>query len=93
VTLFELFNLGSPDKSEWMLDALCAETDPEVFYPEAGDNGAAAKRVCAFCAVREACLEDALTRRDFYGVRGGKSALQRRMIARQRTESARQAVA
>ncbi len=88
VTLFELFGLGSPDASGWVLDALCAETDPELFFPELGHSGTEAKRVCAACSVREECLEDALARGEFDGVRGGLSGRQRRALARQRREAA-----
>lgn len=84
VTLFELLNLGSPDATEWMLDALCAETDPEVFFPEVGQPNTDAKRVCAACSVRVECLEDALARRDFHGVLGGMSAKQRLALVKQR---------
>jgi len=47
---------------DWRLDAACAEVDPELFFPEPGQvpQAAAAKQVCAGCAVRGPCLEQAL---------------------------------
>jgi WhiB family redox-sensing transcriptional regulator len=47
---------------DWRLDAACAEVDPELFFPEPGQvpQAAAAKQVCAGCAVRGPCLEAAL---------------------------------
>lgn len=47
----------------WMGEALCAQTDPEVFFPTIGRAGAEAKRVCAVCPVRQDCLE--------YGIENG----------------------
>jgi WhiB family redox-sensing transcriptional regulator len=85
MTLFELLNLGSPDVSEWVLDAACAGSDPEAFFPTPGVSVAAvAKQVCASCPVRTECLEDALERGEYYGVRGGLSAQARRRLAKQR---------
>jgi len=39
---------------DWRLDAACAEVDLELFFPESGQvpQAAAAKQVCAGCAVR-----------------------------------------
>jgi WhiB family transcriptional regulator, redox-sensing transcriptional regulator len=47
---------------DWRLNAACAEVDPELFFPEPGQapQAAAAKAVCAGCAVRGPCLEAAL---------------------------------
>ena len=32
---------------EWMADGLCAQVDPELFFPEAGAPNREAKAVCA----------------------------------------------
>jgi WhiB family transcriptional regulator, redox-sensing transcriptional regulator len=50
------------EERDWRLDAACAEVDPELFFPETGQvpQAAAAKQVCAGCAVRGPCLEAAL---------------------------------
>jgi WhiB family transcriptional regulator, redox-sensing transcriptional regulator len=47
---------------DWRLDAACREVDPELFFPESGQisQAAAAKAVCAGCAVRGPCLEAAV---------------------------------
>ena len=63
-------------------DALCAETDPEIFFPEKGQPARAALAVCARCPVRELCLATfgPITP---YGVVGGTTAQQRRgMLSR-----------
>ena len=36
----------------WTVDALCAQVDPDLFYPEKGDQAREAKRLCAGCDVR-----------------------------------------
>jgi WhiB family redox-sensing transcriptional regulator len=74
----------------WMDLALCAETDPEAFYPEPGEPAGPAKRVCMACEVRAECLDYALGHMNGwydiaqYGVWGGKSARQRRRLLRGR---------
>lgn len=67
---------------EWQELALCAQTDPEAFYPDRGSNAAPAKRICRRCDVRQECLEDALAKDDQYGVRGGLSENERKRLKR-----------
>ncbi len=75
------------DQARWRDQATCREVDPELFFPEAGGGGRAAKRVCAVCPVRTECLADALDRRDTaYGVLGGMTPSERRELLRQRGE-------
>jgi DNA-binding GntR family transcriptional regulator len=68
---------------DWRLDAACAEVDPELFFPEPGQvpQAAAAKAVCAGCAVRGPCLEAALhgpqAREDHAGIFAGTTASDR----------------
>jgi WhiB family redox-sensing transcriptional regulator len=68
----------------WTDRALCAQVDPEIFFPEKGQSTIPAKRVCVGCEVRTDCLEDALLKDERYGVRGGKSERERRKINRDR---------
>ncbi|MGW4467503.1 WhiB family transcriptional regulator [Micromonospora sp. NPDC004704] len=70
------------DQPEWQQDALCAQTDPEAFYPDKGGNPSPAKQVCAGCQVRGECLEYALTRGERFGVWGGLSERERRELQR-----------
>ena len=70
---------GEGDES-WRLDALCAETDPEAFFPEKGGSTREAKRVCGGCAVRDECLEYALGNDERFGIWGGLSERERRRI-------------
>jgi WhiB family redox-sensing transcriptional regulator len=64
----------------WRLDALCAETDPEAFFPEKGGSTREAKRVCVGCEVRAECLEYALANDERFGIWGGLSERERRRI-------------
>ena len=36
--------------------ALCAQVDPELFFPDKGGSAAEAKAVCAACPVTALCL-------------------------------------
>ena len=67
----------------WHDLARCAETDPEMFFPEKGESTRPAKRVCAGCEVRAECLQDALDRGERFGVWGGLSERERRVLASQ----------
>jgi WhiB family redox-sensing transcriptional regulator len=64
--------------------ALCAQTDPEIFFPEKGGSTVAAKKVCMRCPERVDCLEDALETRERFGVRGGLSERERHVILKAR---------
>lgn len=44
---------------EWMADARCAQVDPELWFPEAGQNYREAKQVCARCPVQRQCNDQA----------------------------------
>jgi WhiB family redox-sensing transcriptional regulator len=65
---------------DWQDRALCAETDPEAFFPEEGSLTAAAKRVCQTCEVQPECLAYALRNREQYGIWGGLSIDERRAL-------------
>ena len=73
-----------PDEASWEADALCRQVDPELWFPGEGDNPRNAKRICARCPVRDACLEYALTHDERFGVWGGLSGRERRALSRGR---------
>src|SRR3712207_7347070 len=58
------FDAGFPaldgEEQGWQERALCAETDPEAFFPEKGGSTREAKKICTGCEVRAECLEFAL---------------------------------
>jgi WhiB family redox-sensing transcriptional regulator len=64
----------------WQDSALCAQTDPEAFFPEKGGSPREAKRVCAGCGVRTECLDNALDNGEQFGVWGGLSEDERRPL-------------
>lgn len=68
----------------WMEESLCRFESEEIFFPSNGAGVEVAKRICAFCVVKEACLEYALENRIEHGVWGGESERERRKLQRQR---------
>ncbi|GAA1354418.1 WhiB family transcriptional regulator [Falsarthrobacter nasiphocae] len=66
----------------WQAQALCAQTDPEAFFPEKGGSTRDAKRVCSGCSVRQECLDYALANDERFGIWGGLSERERRRIRR-----------
>lgn len=68
----------------WTEEALCAQTDPEAFFPDKGGTSAPAKAVCRRCDVRDQCLEYALQHDERFGVWGGLSERERRKLKKDR---------
>ena len=66
----------------WQDKALCAQTDPEAFFPEKGGSTREAKRICVSCEVKQECLEYALMQDERFGIWGGLSERERRKLRR-----------
>ncbi|MDP9497993.1 MAG: WhiB family transcriptional regulator [Actinomycetota bacterium] len=66
----------------WQEEALCAQTDPEAFFPEKGGSTREAKRICVGCTVKAECLEYALAHDERFGIWGGLSERERRRLKR-----------
>lgn len=68
-----------------MNDALCVETDPELFFPDKASlwKVDAAKKVCAACPVSQDCLAYALVNRFDDGIWGGLSPGERQRLLRE----------
>lgn len=64
----------------WQEHALCAQTDPEAFFPEKGGSTREAKKVCRACEVQADCLEYALSKDERFGIWGGLSERERRRL-------------
>jgi len=81
-----VFDAGFPgmdaDAPGWQERALCAETDPEAFFPEKGGSTREAKKICTGCEVRAECLEYALANDERFGIWGGLSERERRRLRR-----------
>ena len=73
---------GAATDEQWQERALCAQTDPEAFFPEKGGSTREAKRICMGCEVRDACLEYALAHDERFGIWGGLSERERRRLKR-----------
>lgn len=73
---------------EWRRDAACKDLDPNLFFPigvtgPAVDQIAAAKSICNQCPVRGECLDFAITTNQEFGVWGGTTEDERRVLRRQ----------
>ncbi|MBN9097196.1 MULTISPECIES: WhiB family transcriptional regulator [unclassified Pseudonocardia] len=70
------------DEEGWQERALCAQTDPEAFFPEKGGSTREAKRICSGCEVKAECLDYALGHDERFGIWGGLSERERRRLRR-----------
>ncbi|MGH3423593.1 MAG: WhiB family transcriptional regulator [Nocardioidaceae bacterium] len=73
--------------SDWTELAACRGTNPELFHPEGSAGPAllqidAAKAVCAQCPVKAECLDWAVRAGEAYGVWGGTTPEERRLLRR-----------
>lgn len=73
----------------WAARGACRDSDPELFFPvtEVGPSAAQlvrAKAVCGRCPVRAECLEFALSSGQDFGIWGGTTRDERRLIRRRR---------
>ncbi|MCL6423955.1 WhiB family transcriptional regulator [Brachybacterium sp. JHP9] len=82
-SLLALVADGEDAEVSWQERALCAQTDPEAFFPEKGGSTREAKKVCVSCDVRSECLEYALENDERFGIWGGLSERERRKLKRQ----------
>jgi WhiB family redox-sensing transcriptional regulator len=81
-TLEDEFEGMEEATDQWQDRALCAQTDPEAFFPEKGGSTREAKKICLGCEVRSECLEYALAHDERFGIWGGLSERERRRLKR-----------
>jgi len=67
-------------RNAWMADGLCAQTDPELFFPESGQGTKAAEKICARCPVQAECFDFAMETGEGYGIWGGACTRTRKEI-------------
>lgn len=67
---------------DWRADALCAQTDPDAFFPEPSESSLPARRTCARCPVVAECLAYAMENRITEGFWGNTSPEQRQKLRR-----------
>lgn len=69
------------ETEEWKAEGACRDHDPDVFFPDRGEDTDTAKRICAGCTVRRECLTYAITApRERNGIWGGTSGRERRKL-------------
>lgn len=73
--------------------ALCAQGDPDMFFPEAGGRSdvSGAKSICRRCPLLEDCREYALRTRPSFGIFGGMTPRERQAENRRRKALKRKA--
>jgi len=77
-----LLSLAAAMPGDWVRAALCAQVDPDLWFPEKGGSTAGAKKVCERCPVTQECLQFALDNEQRFGIWGGRSERERRALAR-----------
>jgi WhiB family redox-sensing transcriptional regulator len=65
---------------DWQEQALCAQVDMDLFFPEKGGSTREAKSVCLGCDVKDECLEYAMDHGIRFGIWGGLSEKERRNL-------------
>ena len=88
--------MSYPRQESWAARGACRQSDPDLFFPVAARGPALrqlarAKSVCERCPVRVQCLEYALQSGQSFGVWGGASAEERRLMRRRRLRRHRSA--
>lgn len=67
---------------EWMTEASCTQTDPDLFSPIPGQSSRPAIAICRECPVRDICLKYALDNDENHGVWGGMEPRERKLLKR-----------
>ena len=78
-----LLDLLTNQRESWLADALCAQVDPDLWFPEPGQSSEPAKRICRECPVRVQCEQRAIDNGELHGVWGAASTTERRALRRQ----------
>jgi len=68
------------DRLDWQSDALCAQTNPELFVLDKGEKATEAKKICGKCDVGLQCLHSALQANERKGIMGGMTVSERDKI-------------
>jgi WhiB family redox-sensing transcriptional regulator len=72
---------------EWARDAACKDLSPEqadaFFFPQRGGSAKAGRALCRRCPVAQECLELALSQGEAFGIWGGTSERERRVLRRE----------
>ncbi len=72
---------------DWQDVAACREIAVELFFPPAEQEAEVAKAVCSECTVRQPCLDFAIMEGERFGIWGGLTSQERRLVAAKRRKS------
>lgn len=72
-----------PKDTSWVSLATCRTVNVD-FYSDEKEDVIMAKIVCSDCVVRDKCLEEALRRKEGFGIWGGLTPMERAMIPKRR---------
>lgn len=67
----------------------CKGFDSTIFFPERHESDNNAKLICAGCSIAELCLEYAIDGSEDYGIWGGKTPSERKLIVKLRANDSR----
>ena len=79
----------APAPAGWRERAACRGADLQVFFPGRGEPAEPARRICACCAVRQPCLDYAISHGIVDGIWGGLTERDRRPLRVHHTLAAR----
>lgn len=68
---------------QWRSFAACRNADPRIFFPQSELFSNQAKLICSTCPVRQQCLAWAMGTAQRDGVWGGRTAKERRRMAKE----------
>jgi WhiB family redox-sensing transcriptional regulator len=69
-------------RQPWTRQALCAQTDPDIFFSDSAGQIEQAKELCGQCPVQQECLAYSLQTQEAFGVWGGLDRDERRRLLR-----------
>lgn len=71
------------DERPWAVYAACRDADADLFFPATREEERRALALCAICPVADDCLAYALDSRERFGVWGGTTERERRLLLRE----------
>lgn len=75
-------SLNLPSPPAWTEQALCAQVDPEIFFPKKGAAVSTGKSICGRCPVSAECFDYSIELGETFGIWGGASENDRRKLRR-----------
>lgn len=78
-----MLGMDFPSPPEWAKKAACQiAADPDIFFPIRGGSSKAARAICATCSERTPCLTYCMSNNETFGIWGGTSDRDRRVLRR-----------